>query len=168
MNDYERVISGEIKVRADLKQVWDAWTTEEGVKSFFAPDCKVDLRPDGKYEMYFNPEAPWGERGGEGLRVMSVQPMKMFSFTWNAPPHLPDVRGQRTHVVIRFFQEDDGTRVTLCHDGWGTDGQWDEAYKYFQKAWLEIVLPRLNYRFDQGPIDWDNPPDRTVLSGHSD
>ena len=66
---------------------------QEGVKSFFAPDCKVDLRPDGKYEMYFNPEAPWGERGGEGLRVMSVQPMKMFSFTWNAPPHLPDDSG---------------------------------------------------------------------------
>lgn len=158
MKEYEKAIFVEIQIEADLKDVWDAWTTEEGIKSFFAPACNIDLRPDGHYEIFFNPEAPQGERGGEGLRVMSIQPMKMFSFTWNAPPHLPDVRGQRTHVVIRLFPEKIGTRVTLYHDGWGTGGEWDKAFHYFHRAWNEIVLPRLKYRFENGPIDWNDPP----------
>ena len=161
----ERAIYGEVCVEADLKEVWDAWTTEKGITSFLAPACNVDLQPDGPYEIFFNPESPPGERGGEGLRIMSVQPMKMLSFTWNAPPSLPEVRGQRTHVVIRFFQEASGTRVTLVHDGWGSGGEWDKAYEYFQRAWNEIVLPRLRYRFDHGPIDWNDPPRVDALAG---
>jgi hypothetical protein len=99
---------------------------------------------------------------------MAVQPMGMFSFTWNAPPSLPEVRGQRTHVVLRFHQEgEDLTRVSLHHDGWGTGGEWDEAYEYFQRAWNDIVLPRLKYRFERGPIDWDDPPGLEELAGYA-
>ena len=152
----ERAIRGEIVVPAGLDEVWDAWTTEDGVTSFFAPACNIDLRPDGQYEILFDPSAPPGERGGEGLRVMAVQPMNMLSFTWNAPPSLPQVREQRTHVVIRLSAEDrHSTRVTLHHDGWGTGGQWEDAYRYFERAWNQIVLPRLKRRFEHGPIDWE-------------
>ena len=152
----ERAIRGEIVVPAPLSEVWHAWTTEEGVTSFFAPACNVDLRPGGTYEILFNPTAPPGERGGEGLRVMALQPMEMLSFTWSAPPSLPEVRGQRTHVIVRLFAVDDRrTRVTLHHDGWGSGGQWDEAYGYFDRAWNDIVLPRLKDRFEHGPVDWD-------------
>ena len=33
------------------------------------------------------------------------------------------------------------------------------ANEYFQQAWLDVVLPRLRYRFEVGPIEWQNPPD---------
>lgn len=166
MKNNEKAIFAEVKVNASLDEVWEAWTTEEGIKSFLAPACKVDLRPDGAYEVYFNPDASEGERGGEGLRILSIQPMKMFSFTWNAPPTLPNVRGQRTHVILRFIPEEDGIRVTLHHGGWGSDGEWDQAFEYFQKAWNDVVLPRLRYRFEHGPVDWENPPSvETLASG---
>jgi uncharacterized protein YndB with AHSA1/START domain len=156
----DRAIHGEIVVPASVAEVWNAWTTEEGVTSFFAPACTIDLRPDGPYEILFDPSAPPGQRGGEGLRVMAVQPMRMLSFTWNAPPSLPQVRGQRTHVVVRLAVEDDHrTRVTLHHDGWGSGGQWEDAFRYFDRAWNQIVLPRLRLRFEQGPIDWQKLQD---------
>jgi uncharacterized protein YndB with AHSA1/START domain len=157
MTKTEKAVRAEVIVNADQEDVWVAWTTEEGVKTFLAPACNIDLRPGGAYEIYFNPGAPAGERGGEGNRVMSAQPMEMFSFSWNAPPTLPEVRDQRTHVVLRFYQENGGTRVTLYHDGWGTGGQWEQAFEYFQRAWGEVVLPRLQYRFEHGAVDWDNP-----------
>jgi uncharacterized protein YndB with AHSA1/START domain len=156
----ERAVVGEVTVPAGLAEVWAAWTTEEGIKSFFAPSCRIELEPGGPYEIYFNLDAPAGERGGEGVRVLAVQSQKMFSFTWNAPPTLPDVRGQRTHVVLRFYEiGPESTRVTLRHDGWGEGGQWDDAYSYFENAWNKVVLPRLAYRFKYGPVDWQNPPD---------
>jgi uncharacterized protein YndB with AHSA1/START domain len=111
MSEHEKSISAEIQVPASLGDVWDAWTTEAGIRSFFAPACDIDIRPDGKYEIFFDPGAPEGKRGGEGLRVMSVQPMTMLSFTWNAPPHLPEVRGLRTHVVIRLMSVKEGAIV---------------------------------------------------------
>jgi uncharacterized protein YndB with AHSA1/START domain len=164
----ERAIQGSVLVNASLDEVWAAWTTEEGVRSFFAPACNVDLRPDGPYEIFFNPDAPPGERGGEGLRVMAVQPKKMLSFTWNAPPSLPEAREQRTHVVLRFDREGQNlTQVTLHHDGWGLGGGWDESYAYFERAWNSIVLPRLKYRFEHGPIDWEDPPDMEELAGYA-
>lgn len=142
--DAHRIIAGEVVVDAPVSDVWKAWTTEQGVKSFFAHDCNIDLRVDGPYEMIFLPDGEPGQRGGEGVRFLAIQPEKMLSFTWNAPPHLAEVRKQWTHVVIRFCEIEGGrTRVTLRHDGWGDGGEWDEAFAYFERAWLEIVLPNL-------------------------
>ena len=88
------------------------------------------------------------------MRVMALQPKKMLSFDWNAPPHLPEARAQRTFVVVRFAALDDKTtRVTLHHTGWGDGGQWDQAYAYFDKAWGS-VLGNLKKRFESGPYDW--------------
>jgi len=156
----ERAISLEVTVNGSLEKVWDAWTTEEGVKSFFSPDCKIELKVGGAYEMYFAPDAPEGQRGGDGNKILAIQKLKMLSFTWNAPPSLPDVRNERTHVILRFEPiTENSTKVILHHDGWGDGGQWDKAFEYFKSAWGKVVLPRLKYSFENGPIDWNNPPD---------
>jgi hypothetical protein len=83
----------------------------------------------------------------------------MLSITWNAPPELSKVRKRWTHVTVRFEEIQEGqTKVTLTHDGWGEAEEWDEAFAYFSKAWIDVVSPRLKYRFAVGPVDWDNPP----------
>ena len=154
-----RVIRGKVVVDARIDAVWEAWTTEEGLKSFFAPDCNLDLRVGGAFELLFDLDAEPGQRGSEGCTLLGIQPKAMLSFTWNAPPHLPNVREQLTHVVVRFRELSPATtEVTLTHDGWGEGKEWDEAYDYFTRAWNDIVLPRLAYRFSVGPVDWSDPP----------
>lgn len=155
----ERVLCVQLEVPASIEQVWQAWTTEAGARSFFAPDCRIDFRPDGAYEMLFDLEAAPGLQGGEGVRLLAIQPTSMLSFTWNAPPEIPSVRRQRTHVTLRLIAlEPQRTRVRLTHDGWGTGEPWDRAFAYFERAWRRVVLPRLRYRFEHGPIDWAHPP----------
>ncbi len=154
----ERSIYGEVIVNGMLDDVWEAWTTAEGAKTFFASECNVELTVGGPYEMLFDLSAEPGLQGGEGMIILAYQPKQMLSFTWNAPPSLPSVRGQMTHVIVRFAAIDDSqTKVSLRHDGWGDGGEWDQAFEYFTSAWLEVVLPRLQKRFDEGPIDWANP-----------
>ncbi|MGB7540068.1 MAG: SRPBCC domain-containing protein [Anaerolineales bacterium] len=156
----DRAVEGETIVDAPIEQVWRAWTTMEGAVSFFAPRCAIDLRPGGKYEMLFDPNAAPGKQGSEGVILLAVQPPVMLSFTWNAPPELPEIREQRTHVTVRLEALDSNrTKVTLVHDGWGEGAGWDSAYEYFEQAWKRIVLPRLKYRFEHGPIDWEHPPE---------
>ncbi len=146
----------ESDVQAPINQVWQAWTTREGVISFFAPDCCLDLTPGGAYEMYFNLDAAEGERGGEGCRILAFEEPRMLSFTWNAPLEFPNVRCQKTHVTIRL--EDNMNRmthVTMTHDGWGSGEDWQTVRGYFERAWGQVVLPRLQKRFTDGPIHWD-------------
>ena len=155
----ERVIRATVDVPASVDDVWNAWTTQAGVLNFFAPACNIDIRVDGPYEMFFALDADPGSQGGEGVTILAIQPKKMLSFTWNAPPHLPTVRPQHTHVIVRLHPiSSTQTRVTLHHDGWGEGDEWDRAYAYFSSAWQGVVLPRLRYSFEVGPIDWNNPP----------
>ncbi|MBH9579182.1 SRPBCC family protein [Inhella proteolytica] len=151
----EPLIEHRTEVAASPAELWQAWTTREGLRSFFAPDARIDPRPGGLFEIHFNPYMPEGQRGADGLRLLALQPEQMLSFEWNAPPHLPEVRAQRTVVIVRFEALGEGrTRVTLSHLGWGSGGQWDEARAYFGKAW-SFVLGNLNRRFAEAkPIDW--------------
>jgi uncharacterized protein YndB with AHSA1/START domain len=143
----------EALIPASLDEVWNAWTTEEGVHSFFASDCCIEFHPGGKYEMYFNMEEKPGLRGGEGCVILAIDPKHMFSFTWNAPPEIPSVRMHHTHVTLRFTPTTNGqTQFQLTHDGWGVSPAWQEARRYFTRAWGEIVVPRLIQRFTTGPI----------------
>lgn len=150
----ERAIDKDVTVAATLDEAWAAWTTREGITSFFAPDARVEARVGGAFEIYFNPYAEPGLKGADGMRFMAVQPRRMISFDWNAPPSLPEARTQRSFVVVRFEPVGErSTRVTLHHTGWGDGGEWDKAYAYFDRAWGN-VLASLKKRFDSGPVDW--------------
>jgi uncharacterized protein YndB with AHSA1/START domain len=150
----ERAVEKEVVINATLEQAWQAWTTRAGIVSFFAPDANIDAHVGGAFQIYIDPGAPAGSKGADDMRVMAVQPMKMLSFDWNAPPSLPQARAQRTFVIVRFMPVDEKTtRVSLHHTGWGEGGEWDQAYVYLDRAW-GAVLGNLKTRFEQGPIDW--------------
>ena len=87
----ERVIRCEVTVPASVNEVWHAWATEEGIVTFFAPACNVELRVDGPYEIFFNPEAEPGQRGAEGMRVTE----SLRSGCWLSA-------GMRPHICLRF------------------------------------------------------------------
>lgn len=152
-NAAERAIDREIVVAAPVAAVWNAWITSAGIKSFFAPDARVELRVDGPFEVYINPYAAPGARGADDMRILAFQENRMLSFTWNAPPHLPLARQQRTVVIIRLEARGDGTLVRLHHVGWGDGGEWDKSFDYFSQTW-PLVLANLQKCFASGPIDW--------------
>jgi len=62
----ERVVKAEAIVNAGVDAVWEAWTTEAGIKTFFAPAGKIEPRVFGAFEIYFNPAGAPDQRGGEG------------------------------------------------------------------------------------------------------
>jgi uncharacterized protein YndB with AHSA1/START domain len=156
----DRVLRASLVLDAPVESVWKLWTTEDGLKSFFAPGCRIEPKVDGAYEIYFNPSGPPGEKGGEGMRILAFEPLKRLAFTWNAPPAQPAIRAQRSFVEVRFSAEGEKrTRLVFTHAGWGDGPEWDAAYAYFDKAWSGFVLPNLAWRIAHGPIDWKARPE---------
>src|SRR4030042_2061962 len=48
-------------VNAPVAEVWKAWTTTEGIESFFAPKAvKVEPWPGGAFELWFGVNMPEG------------------------------------------------------------------------------------------------------------
>ena len=150
----ERSIDKQVVVAAPIEAVWQAWTSKDGIESFFAPEAEVEARVGGAFHVYIDPYAEPGMKGADDMRFMALQPPTMLSFDWNAPPSLPQARQQRTFVVVRLAPVDgQSTRVSLHHTGWGDGGEWDKTFVYFDRAWGN-VLGNLKKRFDVGPQDW--------------
>ena len=150
----ERAIDKEIIVAAPPQVVWQSWTTKAGIESFFAPEAEIEAKVGGAFHIHFNPFGEPGMKGADDMRFMALQAPTMLSFDWNAPPSLPEIRKQRSFVVVRLADIDGkSTRVSLHHTGWGDGSEWDKAYAYFDRAWGN-VLANLKKRHDSGPVDW--------------
>ncbi len=150
----ERAIDKQAVIDAPIAEVWKSWTTREGIESFFAPEAEIDPRIGGAFHIHMDPLAEPGNKGADDMRFMALQEPTMLSFDWNAPPSLPQARKQRTLVIVRLASVEPGkTRVDLHHTGWGSGGEWDKTYAYFESAWGN-VLANLQKRFTKGPMDW--------------
>ncbi len=135
-----RILTKEIIAQTTLDKAWHAWTTADGVTSFFVPDAIIELRPGGRYELIIVPTGPKGQRGSEGCHVLSFLPQSMLSFEWNAPPQFGELRDKRTIVVLTFEEFGPGQiRVVLNHLGWGRGEQWNQVYDYFDRAWSGVL-----------------------------
>jgi uncharacterized protein YndB with AHSA1/START domain len=157
--DVEAIVDG------SLEDVWRCWTTNQGAQTFFAARSNIQLSIGGAYEILFNTDAPEGEQGSEGCKVLSFLPMEMLSFSWNAPPMFAHARAERTWVVVRLEAiASQQTRVKLSHLGWDEKAhadpehadEWVQTREYFAKAWPH-VLENLRKCFHQRSNEQPRP-----------
>ena len=133
----------QVKVAAPVAEVWKCWTTKEGLLSFFALEVRLEPKVGGAFEMLFLSDAPEGSKGSEGCKILAMEEPGKLAFSWNFPPTLPEIRNEHTRVDLSFTPiANDETMVEFVQRGWKTGGEWDEGYRYFDKAW-DMVLNNL-------------------------
>lgn len=139
----ERILRKEVVVSATPEQVWQSWTTEEGIARFFSPQSKIELRIGGEFGIYFNGVADeTGKRGAEGSQILSYIPNELLAFDWGFPPKVSSLRrsGAKTQVILRFEDLGDGTvKVKLAQLGWQNGENWNQGYEYFDQAWSRVL-----------------------------
>jgi uncharacterized protein YndB with AHSA1/START domain len=138
-----REIRRDVDVVIAPARAYAMWASAEGLRSWLVSDASVDLRIGGVYEPLFAPaSAGAGNRGNEGGRVLAYVPNEMLAVTWNAPPTVPELRGQgaRTYVVVRFAaRPGGGTHVSLVQRNIGAGAAWDAYATYFEDAWTGVM-----------------------------
>ena len=158
MINSSNVIRKETITTATLEDAWKAWTTVEGVTSFFVPKAMIDPVAGGRYELFSSLKAPKGFQGTESCKILAIEPLKHLAFEFIAPPQFPNVRRLRTRVDLTLGQVSEGgaVKLDLVHSGFQEGEEWDEFFEFSIWNW-DLVLGRFQYRFSVGPIDWNNP-----------
>lgn len=57
----DRILRATLVLDAPVDAVWKLWTTEEGVKSFFAPGCRIEPKVDEKKTRLVFTHGSWGD-----------------------------------------------------------------------------------------------------------
>ncbi len=82
----EKVLMLEVTIPAPRSQVWRAFTTSEGLRTWLIPGAVVDLRPGGEWTAHF----PGGSTGGG--TILSFVPQEELVMSALAPDKFPTVR----------------------------------------------------------------------------
>ena len=143
---------------ATPEAAWQTWTTPEGVTSFFAPKANIEPKVGGRYELLFDLKAPRGFQGTDGCILLGFDPPNALAFQFLPPPEFPNARRIQTRVDVFLEQVLGGglTKFNITHSGFLEGEEWDECFEFFNWNW-DVVLGRLQHRFNAGPVDWNNP-----------
>jgi uncharacterized protein YndB with AHSA1/START domain len=148
------VLRIELSIPAPVHDVWEAFTTEQGLSSWLAPDVSVNLKPGGDWLVKF----PGSTGGGT---IVSFVPDKEIVISALAPDRFPQVRAARTHAVFTFRAKGNNTLVDLTQTGWQSGKEWDAAYEYLAAGNAQL-LALLHHRFAVGPTDWQTAMAKAV------
>lgn len=145
----DRVLRHEAIVDAPIADVWEVWTTNEGIRSWMVPHGKVDFRVGGEYRTSYSPDVDLDGKEAIVNRILVYEPLSMIAMkNVQAPPGFgsPEMF-QQTWSVMRF--EPVGTlqtRVIANGYGYGEGDAWDELYNAFERG-NEYVMSMLQQRF---------------------
>jgi uncharacterized protein YndB with AHSA1/START domain len=138
-----------VTVPATVDQVWDAFTTPNGLTAWLAPFATVELAVGGPWQVSFT--AGGAAAGGN---VLLFQPKSLLALSAMAPAQFPTVRRERTTAVFLFDPAGPGsTTVRLAQTGWKAGDEWDKAFDYLATGNAQL-LEALYHRFAVGPAAW--------------
>jgi uncharacterized protein YndB with AHSA1/START domain len=136
-------------IAAPVAEVWAAFTTGPGLRSWMAPHAEIDLRVDGLMRVNYKPEGTLGDGGTIVNRVLSFEPQRMLSMrVARAPDDFPFPGAITAMWSVVYFDPlpDATTRLRVVSMGFTPD---DEAQK--MKAFFErgnaYTLKKLQEKF---------------------
>jgi uncharacterized protein YndB with AHSA1/START domain len=152
----ERVLRHEAFVNGSLADVWNAFTTSEGLMTFMAPVVHMELKTGGVFDSNYHVGSKLGDPGTIHNTVLNYIPMEMFSIKVGLTEQFPErPRQAGTLFAVLMFQEAGANQVlvTLSMLGWGSGEDWDTVYQFFDRG-NAYTMAELARRFDRGPVAW--------------
>ena len=126
-----RKVSIERTFNAAIEEVWELWTTKDGIESWWGPDGfevkvrKLDVRPGGELRYDMSAIAPdqieFLKKAGMSLTTPSfvtyteVVPRKRIAFTQLAD-FIPNVTPYKVAMAVDFDTSPQGVRMVLTLD----------------------------------------------------
>ena len=131
----DRAIQLAATVPATPHQVFEAFTTSEGFRSWAVGMAKIALRVGGMIEASYENKTKPNKPNKNKNQNQAYVPDRMFVIrNEQAPRSLPgrEAFGRTVTIVELAPAGPSGTRVTLTNAGYGNDAESQAAYRHFE------------------------------------
>lgn len=164
--DGSRVLRHEGVVDAPVADVWEAFTTTEGVMSWMVPKAVVDFGIGGTLEASYSLDAEFPSPDNIKHEYLAYLPNEMIAMrVIQCPPGTPHEEILEELWAVITFEPvgEDRTRVAIAGVGYGEGEGYDAVYGFFDQgnAW---TFAQLQKRFQEGPVDWQQKRDEALES----
>lgn len=132
-----QTVAYEHEIDAGVEDVWNAFTTDEGLKSWMAPIAKIELRIGGKMTSNYNKDGQLGDATTIENTILSYEPKRMLSLqATRFPTGFPfEEAAKGTWSVFYFTPISSGrTRVRVVGLGYRDDEQSRKMKSFFAGA----------------------------------
>jgi uncharacterized protein YndB with AHSA1/START domain len=143
--DLGRSIAFEIVVDGSPRQIFENWTTAQGVLQFLGSGSKIEPRVGGWYEIDFGQSPDGTVLGPRGNRILRFEPGQALYFEWTMPIFAKELNTTPLPTWVEIHLEpfgagEDQTLVKLNHLGFGQGELWDRCYSFFERGWFDILF----------------------------
>ena len=135
----------EMEIDASIDQVWDAFTTTAGLKSWAAPLADVDFKIGGKWRANYNAQGKLGDANTIENTILSYDPQRMLSIRpTRFPQGFPFVEAARQTWTVFYFSPVTKARTKVRLVGLGyTDDQQSQQLRAFFAQGNKFSLTKL-------------------------
>jgi uncharacterized protein YndB with AHSA1/START domain len=137
------VLHHSVRLACEPDRAFQMFTVNELLEKWFPAEADVEPKLGGKYELFWDPEDEQ-HNSTIGCHITAIEEDKLLCFQWKGPPQFSDLMNDvdpLTHVSVLFLPIRDGARtsteVHVLHSGWGSSEAWQEARRFFKRAWEE-------------------------------
>lgn len=152
----DRAIQLSAVIPAAAPEVYRAFTTTEGFRSWAVPMTRVDLKIGGMMESSYDAKARLGDPNNIKNEIVAYVPDRLLVIrNHQAPAGFADPELFGKTVTVMEFQPvgPKATKVVITNAGYGKGARWDTLYGHFE--WGDAyMLAQLKKRFETGPTDW--------------
>jgi uncharacterized protein YndB with AHSA1/START domain len=130
------------EVDAGLTEVWAAFTTDEGLRTWMAPLAEIELAVGGTIRTSFD---PGGSLEGDGAivnTILAYDPQRMLALAPTGyPDAFPFAAAMRATWSVYYFDEVSPSRTRITVVGLGyTDGEDSQKLRaFFEPANAELM-----------------------------
>jgi uncharacterized protein YndB with AHSA1/START domain len=122
-------------VNAPIAEVWNVWTTKEGIESWMVAKTDIDLRPGGLWRTSYSKDSTLDDDAAIHHILLAYDPGRMLAFrTIKAPRNFPFPTAiQKTWTVVYLEPSGEShTKVTVHMLGYGDDEESRKMRAFFE------------------------------------
>jgi uncharacterized protein YndB with AHSA1/START domain len=127
----------EAEIDASVDDIWDAFTTTEGIRSWVAPLAEVDFKVSGKWRTNYNKDGKLGDASTIENTILCYDPKRMISLKATGfPENFPFKEAAKDTWSIFYFEPVSKTRtkITVVGLGYNDTPQSKKMRAFFETA----------------------------------
>lgn len=134
----EKVLRLEVILPADIKEVWDLFTTDEGLKKWIAPLAHIELKTGGYILTNYDKSKSLTDSSAIKLSIVNYIEHELFTLRVNLNNNFSKAvqrEDGNLQEIIQFIElEPKKTKIISSMVGWGQGDDWTKAYNFFVRG----------------------------------